>query len=61
MTCVYQTQAQALKRSEIAANSENERSSRYVVVPSIDSATTSTSNPSPLTADQGTLDTVIPL
>lgn len=52
-----QTQAQ-VKRSQIAANSENARSSRYVAVPSIDSATTSSPNSSPSTTDQGALDTV---
>lgn len=60
MACVYQTQAQAMKRSEIAANSETARSSKYVVVPSVDSAITSPPNPSPSTAHQGTLDTVSP-
>ena len=62
MACVYQTQAQAVRKLEIAA-SENESSSRDFVVSSIDSAPTSTPNASPnasrLTTDQGTLDTVI--
>ena len=58
MACVYQSQVQ-VKRSQIAANSENARSSRYIAVPSIDSATTSSPNSSTSTTDQGALDIVI--
>ena len=58
---VYQTQAQAQKRSEMAANNKFTRPSGYSIVPSVDSATTSTSNSSPSAAGQGTLDTVMPL
>ncbi|KAG0565793.1 hypothetical protein KC19_7G015100 [Ceratodon purpureus] len=51
-----QTQAQAMRRSQ--ANIENARSSRYVVVPSIESAINSNPASSPSTTDQGALDTV---
>lgn len=53
-----QTQAQAHKGSEIVANHVNTTSSNYIVVPSIDSETTSTATSSPSTKGQGTVDTV---
>ena len=58
MACVYQTQTE-VKRSEIVANSENVRSSRYIAMLSIDSAITSSPNSSLSTIDQGALNTVI--
>lgn len=56
-----QTQAQAQMVSEIAASNVNARPSKYAVVPSVDSATTSTSSSSSPVGGQGTLDTVTPL
>lgn len=53
-----QTQAQAQMVSEIAASNVNARPSKYAVVPSVDSATTSTSSSSSPVGGQGTLDTV---
>ncbi|XP_073396598.1 peroxisomal nicotinamide adenine dinucleotide carrier isoform X2 [Physcomitrium patens] len=55
---VIVTRMQAHKGSEIVANHVNTTSSNYIVVPSIDSETTSTATSSPSTKGQGTVDTV---